>query len=601
MSDRSVEDELISETRKFAASISSTMQRYTQASNWLERRKVRKEIQQAWRKELKQQALDRTHQLTWTAQGIESFRHHSAAVSARADDPSVDHDRRHRDTQALARRRNEMAEQILRNPHLTQVEQGIALDGLDAASVFPEFATGNLFGRAHKVKGIEALRYRAQVARVREAAGLERPAVVAQRVRAAQASTFGDPERSGQPGRVAAERAVGAMSSPVEPVTPSRAKAVQGLRRAQMEWNAQSEGATAQGRDYQAEKWRDAARTAERAGLTPAQIESEFANAEANSRYVAQVWSLDHPDGAWRRSYSHHPSEADAAAWMNQHVRESAWAQGAQLFADVHERGNHDAPLRTARGGPEHVAARAAMWTSTESHATNTSTREAAPTVDRDREFSALKDRHRLSIQYNNALVEQNSKLVKQAAAVSIERDQLLAQRDEAVRKLAERTPAEQRYGSPERQAAQAQAGQSQQAADRATMPPTSESSQRHERVKREAGQLLAKSMLSAADDKDSTLVQGKLQDLAQRHGADRHAYASEFTNWWVYEGGGRSYQQEKAGRESAARTTTDGPDSGRSASSRSALSDYQSGNALADAVARSAERNGAERNGAER
>ncbi|MEV6297758.1 hypothetical protein AB0M41_47250, partial [Streptomyces sp. NPDC051896] len=47
-------------------------------------------------------------------------------------------------------------------------------DGLDAATVFPEFKTGNLFARAHKVKGLEALHYRARVAR--EAVSINRSA-----------------------------------------------------------------------------------------------------------------------------------------------------------------------------------------------------------------------------------------------------------------------------------------------------------------------------------------------------------------------------------------------------------------------------------------
>jgi hypothetical protein len=79
MSEHSVEDELVSEASKFASSMSMTLRRYSQAANWLEKRKIRKEIQQAWRKELRQAELDRAHQLTWTAQSVEHFRAHSLA------------------------------------------------------------------------------------------------------------------------------------------------------------------------------------------------------------------------------------------------------------------------------------------------------------------------------------------------------------------------------------------------------------------------------------------------------------------------------------------------------------------------------------------
>ncbi|QBS43573.1 hypothetical protein [Nocardia sp. CS682] len=186
MPDNSPEDEIISEARQFVSAMSATLRRYAQAASWLERRKIRKEITQAWRVELKTQDAARAHHLLWANQAVDRYRAHSLAVAERADNPTVDHDRRYRDAQALARHRTDMQAHILRDPHLTPIEQGIAIDGLDAATTFPAFEPGRLFNRSHKVKGIEALRYRAQVARAREAAGIERPAATAER---AQRST----------------------------------------------------------------------------------------------------------------------------------------------------------------------------------------------------------------------------------------------------------------------------------------------------------------------------------------------------------------------------------------------------------------------------
>ncbi|PXX52304.1 hypothetical protein DFR70_13336, partial [Nocardia tenerifensis] len=183
MSDFSPEDEIMSEARRFAASMASTLRRYGQAATWLEKRRIRKEITQAWRAEMRQAELDRANQLKWTGQSVDKYRAHALAVAQRAESPNVDHERRYRDAQALARHRNDMAQQVLRNPRLTEVERGIALDGIDAATAFPEYEPGKLFARAHRVKGREALRYRAQVARARETVGIARPGVETEPIR----------------------------------------------------------------------------------------------------------------------------------------------------------------------------------------------------------------------------------------------------------------------------------------------------------------------------------------------------------------------------------------------------------------------------------
>ncbi|WP_330232285.1 hypothetical protein OHA40_07195 [Nocardia sp. NBC_00508] len=165
MTDRSPEDEMIAEARKFARSLPELTRLHAQARNFLERRKIRKEISRTLREQRREAEVMRKHQLTWTSQAIDRYRVHVQAVAERANDPSVDHDRRARDAHALAEHRNRLARGFIGNEHLTRTEQGIALDGLDSATIFPHFKVGNLFAKAHKVRGIDALRYRAHVAR----------------------------------------------------------------------------------------------------------------------------------------------------------------------------------------------------------------------------------------------------------------------------------------------------------------------------------------------------------------------------------------------------------------------------------------------------
>ncbi|MBF6164905.1 hypothetical protein IU486_08975 [Streptomyces gardneri] len=165
MTDRSPEDEIIAEARKFARSLPELTRLHAQARNFLERRKIRKEISRTLREQRREAEVMRKHQLTWTSQAIDRYRVHVQAVADRANNPSVDHDRRARDAHALAEHRNRLARGFIGNEHLTRTEQGIALDGLDSATIFPHFQVGNLFAKAHKVRGIDALRYRAHVAR----------------------------------------------------------------------------------------------------------------------------------------------------------------------------------------------------------------------------------------------------------------------------------------------------------------------------------------------------------------------------------------------------------------------------------------------------
>lgn len=178
MSDRSVEDELIAEARKFGHSLTHMLRLHAQAATWLERRRVRKQISVVLREQRRAEETTRKHQLVWTQQMIDRYRTHALAVTDRAENPSVDHERRYRDTQSLNRHATDLRARIVGNDRLTKTEQGIALDGLDAATTFPRFEPGRLFAKAHKVRGIDALKYRAQVARTVR----EQPTNAAQRV-----------------------------------------------------------------------------------------------------------------------------------------------------------------------------------------------------------------------------------------------------------------------------------------------------------------------------------------------------------------------------------------------------------------------------------
>ncbi|CAM4487164.1 hypothetical protein NONI108955_34340 [Nocardia ninae] len=175
MTDRSPEDELVAEAVKFGRSFQQMLRLHAQAGSWLEKRRIRKQISSALREQRRTEQATRDHQLDWTQQMVDRYRVHAATVADRALNPNIDHERRYRDAKVLAEHADYLRSKIIENARLTPTEQGIALDGLDAATTFPQFEPGRLFNRAHKVKGIEALRYRAQVARVRDAIGVERP------------------------------------------------------------------------------------------------------------------------------------------------------------------------------------------------------------------------------------------------------------------------------------------------------------------------------------------------------------------------------------------------------------------------------------------
>ncbi|MEV0331891.1 hypothetical protein [Nocardia sp. NPDC050717] len=179
---------------------------------------------------------------------------------------------------------------------------------------------------------------------------------------------------------------------------------------------------------------------------------------------------------------------------------------------------------------------------------------------DREEELSSLRQRHGLSIEHNGELTDRNADLTRQLATMIAERDQALAEaktlrgeRDEAVRKLAERTPAEKRYGSAERQAAQAR-----------------ETAARPDQAEKDLADIMATARGASALD-------GVLQRLG----------VSAETRGRVAEA---AYRLDQSVESPAAVPES----SGVAAESSGVAAD--SGNALADAMARQSERDGMER-----
>ncbi|WP_040698212.1 hypothetical protein [Nocardia vinacea] len=668
MSDRSVEDEFISEARKFSASMQAAMRHYAQASNWLERRRARREISLITRQEAREQLAARQRHLGYTETAVDRYRAHALAVNQRANDPTVDHDRRFRDAQALARHRNDMTERVLRNPHLTQVEQGIALDGLDAATVFPEFKTnGRLFNRANKVKGIEALRYRAQVAREMRTAGIERPAMFTAPARdRGERLPFGDPGRNGRPG---AARGANIEEEAVSP--PWGTGRTAQLRDTDWETTVRFHGA---GREPRADdvsvlsgqhadrenaaRW--ARETVADLKIAPNTTVSVAARqgGEDVPTYIASgtpeqvMEEIDerwHSDGLFRSAVTYlpenanqvvyetaaHPSEAEAAKWTRQQLDTIRPAPGTTIEIAAYQGDDERDPKQVFRSeGARGVLAQEVEQWQAGIEARNTSTSPVQPQqrasstaeTERDRELASLKDRHRLSIQYNNQLVGRNAELVKNLTASTAERDelaqqlatltaerdqwrdeyakdtadearleaersqlretnsrltakldqalaerdQLRAERDAAVRKVAERTPAEQRYGSPERQAAQVRREATEELVDGLKGG--------RERINQELAD-------KEAEEKRAAELREQI-----RRGMEAHAeYCArqDAARDEVFRAAGASQEELETIQALQDAPAVHAQATATESAPRSPLADYQPGHALADAVAR--------------
>ncbi|WP_433562318.1 hypothetical protein ACQP1O_33205 [Nocardia sp. CA-151230] len=170
-------DEITHETGRFTGAMAQALTQLAHASGWLERRRIKKDISRMVREQTRHAEQARALEVQTTALAIETYRQHAALVSDRSRNPGTHPDRRAHDRQALTRHHDQLKKQVLQADLLTPVEQGIALDGMTAATTFPEFKLGNLFAKARKVKGMDALRYRAQVARAHAETGVERPPI----------------------------------------------------------------------------------------------------------------------------------------------------------------------------------------------------------------------------------------------------------------------------------------------------------------------------------------------------------------------------------------------------------------------------------------
>ncbi|WP_280367264.1 hypothetical protein [Nocardia wallacei] len=200
---------------------------------------------------------------------------------------------------------------------------------------------------------------------------------------------------------------------------------------------------------------------------------------EPDSRFHTRIGS--EYGGTRREEFSGlHASEADAADWAARTVHSTYWGPGVDVTVTTADR-HGGGEVHSVRGGPgfvtdELIERRDQITRDASTHAqqpdsareqqvraaaahNNLAIQHSQVTAERDQlrgHVDALTTRLHLSIGHNNQLDEQNSQLIRQLTALTAERDRLRGQRDEAVQKLAERTPAAERYGSPERQAEQA-------------------------------------------------------------------------------------------------------------------------------------------------
>ncbi|MBF6065430.1 hypothetical protein IU500_34420 [Nocardia terpenica] len=333
-------DQIARETTGFALRMHQFVTQLAQATSWWDKRRIRRQISLAWREEARVQEQLRALEVQGTARSLETYRRHAAEVSARSVAAGAGTEQRARDRAALVRHYNEMEERILRPGMLTPVEQGIALDGLAAATTFPEYQLGNLFGRAHKVKGVAALRYRAQVARAQAAAGIERqPAYL----------------RSAPARPVQAVRQSGGHVQQPRTDTSEQAAAVDRIRQVQRAY-ADADPAGRAELEQERLKVADAAK---QTGLSDDRITAEFNDAETNARYRT---AIAYEYGGTRQDYARglHASEAEAADWAARQVQGAYWGPGVDVIVTSVDRDGQR--VHKVHGGPGMVVDELADW-----------------------------------------------------------------------------------------------------------------------------------------------------------------------------------------------------------------------------------------------
>ena len=328
-------DEITQHASRFSAQLTQALGQLSQATGWLERRTMRKRIRKMVTDEQRQREQMRQAELAGVAKAMETYRLHSISTTSRALDPNVAPQQRERDRAAMIRHYSDLEDRVLRSSALTTIEQGIALDGMAAATTFPEYRLGNVFGRAGRVKGVEALRYRAQVARAQAAAGIERrPAYV----------------RPPSPQRRAG----------VSGYTTEQVDAIQAIRRSQAtdRW-----GPLPQHRDAERQH---AAQWASEVGLSPDEITREFNHSALNSQVAVQVngRALNGSSAAY---IGLHPNEPEAAAWARENFGDYAQDM-REAIGEPHEvrvtATSRDSiePLFHSEGHPGFVADELTEW-----------------------------------------------------------------------------------------------------------------------------------------------------------------------------------------------------------------------------------------------
>ncbi|MEU4811886.1 hypothetical protein AB0H20_22005 [Nocardia fluminea] len=490
MSERPVEDEIMDQARHFGRALMSLASQHGRAVSWIEQRRIRKEISLALRQqrraEFVQRQLDKIH----TERNVEQYRSHVQAVRQRSNDPSVDLERRYRDQLALRAHAADLQQAVLDGRRLTPVEQGIALDGIDSATAFPGHTPKRaMFAGAKRVKGIDALRYRANVARTREALPGRR-AEIAQR-------RYNDRN---------SEYPVGGPWAPLPPAAregtqSEKERAVQRLRRAQLDWDLNAPTADADALRAYDRAVRGAVAGASEVGVSVNRIVWERSHAVENSQFSASVYSMR--PGATRAEVTQtlHPSGREAAEWTHRTVTSTNWVPKVALKAVIHERGA-EAPARVVDGSYAQVSAGTREWPPSRKRATTTQepTPPAAPSSgdsdrlaevekqlktiaeDRDRLMSKVSmlqrgmdavtaNRDEMRTKLDTAegriksLTNRNTRLAAEIDevrrdqpdidALRAERDEFKTQRDRAIDQLVKRTPPRERLGSPERIAAE--------------------------------------------------------------------------------------------------------------------------------------------------
>ncbi|MEU4417314.1 hypothetical protein [Nocardia salmonicida] len=411
MSERPVEDEIIDQARHFGRALMALASQHGRAVSWIEQRRIRKEISLALRQQRRAEFLERQMEKVNTERSVERYRAHAQAVTLRGNDPTVDHERRSRDQIALRSHAADLQQRVLTGRSLTPVEQGIALDGIDAATAFPGYRNKRaMFAGAKRVKGINALRYRATVARTRAALPQQVAELTEQRRQAD-----------------AARRPQVQPAAPVREATPQeREDAVQQLRRAQLQWHLNVADADPSELRVYDRVSRRAAQAAAEVGISAERIAWESAHAVENSKFTASVYSRAPGDTETQLLQTVHPTGREAAEWTHRTVKTTNSSPQVALKAVIHERGV-EAPARVADGTYEQVSARTGEWTPSRKRPTTTqeSTQPATTAgVDADR-LAEVEKRLKAMAADRDRLMSKVSMLQRGMDSVTADRDEM--------------------------------------------------------------------------------------------------------------------------------------------------------------------------------